>query len=203
MVEMWAAVAGALVTVAATIAWSIIERRRVATAALVADAVAAFTTLNEQLLLAKRASLVERVRDRDPWLPAMLGAESARMRLIAHLARRRWRSKRLGLRDTLVTQQARLSSAASAWAERRSAQALAEFEEEVRWSLAALLRWSAWRGSYWRGDIADRVPLMPSLPASGGPSWWRWMRPGRLVQPGQVATAPGERAAGPGGTRRL
>lgn len=181
MAEMWAALTGALVTVAATVVWSIVERRRVATAALVADAVTAFTILNEKLLLAKRASLLDRVFDRDPWLPAMVAAESARTRLIAHLARRRWRSKRLGLRDTLVTQQARLWSAASVWAEQRSAHTLAAFEDEVRWSLAAVLRWSAWRRSYWRGDIANRIPELPSLPPSGGPAWWRKVRPGRLV----------------------
>lgn len=181
MTEAWAAVVGALTTVAATTVWSVIERRRVVTAALVAEVVTAFTTLNEEILLAKRASLLLRVLDRDPWLPAMVRAESTRTRLVAHLARRRWRSKRLGLRETMLTQQQRLWAAAGKFAEDRSAETAAALEDEIRWSLAAALRWSAWRRSYWRGDIAARLPLLPELPASGGLRWWRQLRPGRIT----------------------
>lgn len=175
-----AALAGAVVSAALAIVWSVVDRRRSATDALVAEAYAAFEALFNQVTISRK-SPIPRLRGRS-WLAELIDAEAARTKLAIHLGARRWRSKRLGLRETLRTEQVGLRLAATDHAERDTDQTREAFTREVNLARATLGRWIAHRRSFWHGDISEEIRC--SLQSENAvlqhaPGWWLQIRPGR------------------------
>lgn len=175
-----AALAGAVASAVAAIVWSAIDRRRATTDALVGDAYAAFERLSKRVSMS-RQSLLPRWRGRT-WLAELIDAESARTRLTIHLGARRWRSKRLGLRETLRAEQVRMWHTATQHAANDTDESRAALLKECDLARATLGRWVAHRRSFWRGDISDEIRSTLNSNRHSqprGPRWWRQIRPGK------------------------
>jgi hypothetical protein len=178
--SLTAALVGATVTVAGSVIWNLVDRRRAATEALVAEATAAFDLLLEAVASTNKAWLPA-LRGRG-WVHQLIRAESARTKLIVHLSPRRWRSKRLGLRMTLQAEGVAFRDAALKHAEKDSEATRRQLSAEVHVVAAALACWAGHRRSYLRGNILDELRRTaqsdtPRQPARS-PGWWRWLRPG-------------------------
>jgi len=187
--QVMAALAGAVASAALAIVWNVVDRRRAATEALVAESYAAFEGLYERVSTSRKA-VVPRLRGRS-WLQQMIAAEVARTKLVIHLGARRWRSKRLGLRATLLAEQTPLWSLAVKHMEDDSAASRKALLDEVNAARATLGRWVAHRRSFWRGDISTEIResvngnTEPAV--ARGPRWWRWLRPGKATDAPQAA----------------
>lgn len=178
-----AALAGAVASAALAIVWSVVDRRRAATEALVGESYAAFEGLFERVTTSRKA-VVPLLRGRS-WLPQIIEAEAARTKLVIHLGARRWRSKRLGLRATLRAEQTQLWDLAVKHIEEDSDESRKALLGEVNASRATLGRWIAHRRSFWRGDISaeirESVREDTEPRPARGPQWWRWLRPGKAI----------------------
>ncbi len=174
-----AAIAGALATVAGSVVWSVVDRRRAATEALVTETLIKFGTLLEAVATSSRALFPLSLGK--TWSHELVDAENARTRLLVHLSPGRWRSERLGLRLTLEATTKPFREAAEAHAAKDSAKTEELLINEINVVSEALAAWIGRRKTYWRGNIIDELRQIAGrpmeAPVARGPRWWRWLRP--------------------------